>query len=49
MSKKALRELGLLIAICLIAALFLAFTNQMTVGPIQENKVQAAENPHCSD
>ena len=43
MSKKALRELGLLIAICLIAALFLAFTNQMTVGPIQENKVQAAE------
>lgn len=49
MSKKALRELGLLIAICLIAALFLAFTNQMTVGPIQETRFRLRKNPHCSD
>ncbi|NLO85001.1 MAG: FMN-binding protein [Clostridiales bacterium] len=41
MNKKSLRDLGILVVICLVAALALAITNQLTVGPIAENKVLA--------
>lgn len=43
MNKKSLRDLCLLVVICLVAALALAITNQLTEGPIQQNIILAAE------